>query len=1166
MTEPQYRLQTEQGLSKQYSLSRLKEKHAAGVVDEAVQCTVDDGDTWMSLADVLSDADASAKRMGDRDPVNSESATIAQSETAVDMTVDGDEDADMSLRSQSRKLRRLPAGSGNGKLAKLKAAREERKAATGQISQPEDLIGVSLANDRYKIVSKLGKGSMAYVLRASDSRLLTDVVVKVPKPEKMTDDDIRDRFRRESQLLVQLTHPHVVKVLDVGEYQDLPYVVMQLLSGGTLTELINAPANNGKGMAPDSLKTWLREVGRALDFCYRKGMVHRDVKPANILFDEDNNAYVSDFGLTKIMYGDHDNIDPSDTASGVVLGTPNYISPEVVLGKGYDGRADQYSLGITVYHAMFGKAPMQGDNATATMINQTTKQLQLLSDIRSDIPRELALAVRKSIEKKPEKRFDTCEEFSEAVIEGLRAPLGKSAPVPAPQADWDAQEVSSQSSVRRRRPKNRNSSKSSRSGRVVAPSNPDNEWLDLASEPEAAPLPRRKNKSKSSKKTKKGKQTSGSTVIFGQEVHPGLVIGLGIGVCALVLSIIVRWAMSSDTEEAANFVKTNTADVNSDNSAQNNDGNGNQGGSGSPTDGNSENTRQNRNGGDQAANKNGRNRKNGTYSSGVVNGENSNSGTGQNGTPPSNSETQTSTDLTSNQNDSNAKTATSNADSANAMSTGAAPTTTSPNQEPSTSVAMVPDTTGLNGTDTTTVSNPTPLETTSTLELPWQPGQSVTLGSVDCPVIVLGNQVWDKSTKSAAATLDGDYDPRAYTTLSHDGKYFAAAMKAPGLLFTNVAVWDTTTGSRLFTADGKPDRYSDAILLSEKSLYVGGKWKDDILTWDLTNGNSRKAIKVAAAQLSAGSVAISSDGEFVAMVSNGHLGVVSTQSGKPVATMKSPGDRPRNDRSGSAGTEEGNEKVYDSLLSLQFSPDGAELAGVATHSQPRVLAWNGQGDLTVDRTLNVNLNSDDSKKLQWFSEGNAWLIAGRIVDKDSGRILLATDAAGDSIQLYDNDRLVGAWASAPDRIVVKDIPWAAIREALSSLDDPTAAMLSPASPVGINVNIEYRPEIEGNIRRALSKRLASDDIKTEDSQQTTLFRVTGKVGIDQLLIELIHNHEIVWQSTLQNVGALDGEFSNETNVGKNALLDEVAQQIGNLTTPYFVPTDPDQVTLPVVFR
>ena len=293
----------------------------------------------------------------------------------------------------------------------------------------KDLVGVELAGGRYRITSGFGNGSMAWVMRATDSRLLTDVVVKVPRPSRMADREILSRFRRESRLMVQLSHPHIVKVLDVGEYKKLPYVVMQLLTGGTLSDRI---AREPKGLSPDSLRSWIREVARALDFCCRKGTVHRDVKPANILFDEDGNAYVSDFGLTKIMFGEYENIDPSETAAGQVLGTPNYMAPEIVLGRKYDGRADQYSLGLTVYHALFGRPPMQGDSSTETMINQTQKQLKLLSDIRPDVPQELALAVRKSIEKKPDDRFASCEEFAEAVIRGLQAQE------PSPTAESDS--------------------------------------------------------------------------------------------------------------------------------------------------------------------------------------------------------------------------------------------------------------------------------------------------------------------------------------------------------------------------------------------------------------------------------------------------------------------------------------------------------------------------------------------------------------------------------------------------------------------------------------------------------------------------------------------------------------------------------------------------------
>ena len=167
------------------------------------------------------------------------------------------------------------------------------------------------------------------------------------------------------------------------------------------------------------MKAWVREVARALDFVSTKNIVHRDVKPANILFDENENAYLSDFGLTKIMYGEHTDLNSGDTAAGYVLGTPNYIAPEIVQGNDYDARADQYSLGITIYQALTGKPPMQGKSSSATMVNQTHRKLDLLSDVRSDISPRLAHAVQRSIDKDPTKRFATSEEFAEAVLAGI---------------------------------------------------------------------------------------------------------------------------------------------------------------------------------------------------------------------------------------------------------------------------------------------------------------------------------------------------------------------------------------------------------------------------------------------------------------------------------------------------------------------------------------------------------------------------------------------------------------------------------------------------------------------------------------------------------------------------------------------------------------------------
>ncbi|MCA9085127.1 MAG: serine/threonine protein kinase [Planctomycetaceae bacterium] len=303
-------------------------------------------------------------------------------------------------------------------------------------SQHRDLTGLTLAQGRYRVLGHLGQGSMAFVYRAYDNRLETDVVIKVPTPEKAADAEFRIRFQRESQLLVRLTHPHVVKILDVGDHNGLPFVVMQFLSGGTLKDRFpqrsashssdTIPAGHAAdeaGMPVTSLKTWVREVSRAIDFVNAQDIIHRDVKPANILFDEHGNAYLSDFGLTKIMYGDHRDLNSEMTGAGFVVGTPNYVAPEIVLGQRYDGRADQYSLGITVYHALIGRAPMQGPSSAATMVNQTQKKLPLLCDVRSDISRPLAMAIDRAISKQPKDRFDKCEDFAEAVLLSLAPPV-----------------------------------------------------------------------------------------------------------------------------------------------------------------------------------------------------------------------------------------------------------------------------------------------------------------------------------------------------------------------------------------------------------------------------------------------------------------------------------------------------------------------------------------------------------------------------------------------------------------------------------------------------------------------------------------------------------------------------------------------------------------------
>jgi serine/threonine protein kinase len=294
---------------------------------------------------------------------------------------------------------------------------------SNQVLRPESLVGQRVGEDRYKIISRLGTGSMGYVYRAFDFRLESEVVIKVPTESRLRDDGFRRRFLRESRLLVQLDHPHIVRIIDVGEHGEIPFVVMQLLGGGSLRERSEGPEGRVFPLRPDSLNTWLREVAKALDYMHAKGVIHRDVKPANILFDETGNAYLSDFGLSKILQGEGDDTDPSATMAGGIVGTPDYVAPELVLGMPYDGRADQYSLGIAIYELLIGRPPMRHatNSGSGTMVNQTQKRLKLLSDVREGISSQLAKAVARAISKKPEDRFSSCLEFAEAALAGVRA-------------------------------------------------------------------------------------------------------------------------------------------------------------------------------------------------------------------------------------------------------------------------------------------------------------------------------------------------------------------------------------------------------------------------------------------------------------------------------------------------------------------------------------------------------------------------------------------------------------------------------------------------------------------------------------------------------------------------------------------------------------------------
>ncbi|WP_435008532.1 protein kinase domain-containing protein [Tundrisphaera lichenicola] len=312
--------------------------------------------------------------------------------------------------------------------------------------QIRDRVGTELANGRYRLTARVAEGTMGQVYRAHDCNLETEVVIKFPiAPEGSPDASaFLARFHRESRSLIRLSHPHIVKVIDAGEDDGIPFLVMPYLAGGSLKDRLEpGPDGEPRPMAPGLLHGWLMDVAKALDFLHAQGHVHRDVKPANILFDRHGNAFLGDFGVVKILGADDDAWKGKSalTTPGYLLGTPNYVAPELVMGQPCDGRADQYALALSVHESLIGWNVMEGPTPSATMVNQTKVEPPAPGVLLQDVPARLSEAVLRGLSKGPRDRFEDCSSMAREILADIPAPIpGEPPPRPVPLASASAGE------------------------------------------------------------------------------------------------------------------------------------------------------------------------------------------------------------------------------------------------------------------------------------------------------------------------------------------------------------------------------------------------------------------------------------------------------------------------------------------------------------------------------------------------------------------------------------------------------------------------------------------------------------------------------------------------------------------------------------------------------
>ncbi len=276
----------------------------------------------------------------------------------------------------------------------------------------------------YQIVEQIGRGGMATVFKAYQPALERMVALKVLPDVLAEDPQFRERFRREAVAIAKLRHPSILTVYDHGEFEDLLYIVTEFVEGGTFAGEL------GKPLGVPRTTEVLGSIASALDYAHRQGVLHRDVKPSNILINKEGAAILGDFGLARMMAPTGERL----TRIDMVVGTPEYMSPEQCAGKDASPAADQYSLGVVGFEALTGHVPYEAETPAAVMLEQIQSPLPMPRSVNPSLSEAVERALMRALAKDPAQRFPTCGDFVKAIET-------ETAPAPAIAAPTLAQKV-----------------------------------------------------------------------------------------------------------------------------------------------------------------------------------------------------------------------------------------------------------------------------------------------------------------------------------------------------------------------------------------------------------------------------------------------------------------------------------------------------------------------------------------------------------------------------------------------------------------------------------------------------------------------------------------------------------------------------------------------------
>jgi serine/threonine-protein kinase len=257
--------------------------------------------------------------------------------------------------------------------------------------------------DRYEIIKELGRGAMGIVYLGKDPSINREVAIKTlsyDEVEVQQLNDVKEQFFREAEAAGKLSHPNIVTIYDVGEDHDMAYIAMELLKGKELTHF----CRKDHLLPVDRVLSVGLSTAEALAYAHQQGVVHRDIKPANIILLENDQIKVADFGIARVMSSS------TKTETGVVFGTPNYMSPEQVAGKKVDGRTDLFSLGVVLYEMLSAEKPFKGENMTALMYAITHSNYAPLSQVAPRTPKCCVKLIEKLLHKGVSKRYQSADQ------------------------------------------------------------------------------------------------------------------------------------------------------------------------------------------------------------------------------------------------------------------------------------------------------------------------------------------------------------------------------------------------------------------------------------------------------------------------------------------------------------------------------------------------------------------------------------------------------------------------------------------------------------------------------------------------------------------------------------------------------------------------------------